>query len=74
MQSFIGALRPGDNGMYVSTGGFSPDAMSHAINHHEPIATFNREEFIKLLVDHYDQLESDFKGYIPLTKVWIPIE
>ena len=74
MRSFLGALRSGDNGLYVSTGGFTNDARLEASQAHEPVTILDRDGFIKLMLEHYDQLEPEFQAKVPLRRVWLPTE
>jgi restriction system protein len=72
MRSFLGALRTGDSGLYVSTGGFTSDAKSAAENSREPVTLLDRDGFIRLLLEYYEVLEPEHKSKVPLRKVWVP--
>ena len=61
-----GTLRSGDNGLYVSTGGFTRDAMLEAERAREPLKLLDRDEFIRLLLEHYEALDAEFKAQVPL--------
>jgi restriction system protein len=74
MRSFIGTLRSGESGLYVSTGGFTRDARREAEHAHEPVSLLDRDEFIQLLLEHYEELESEYKAQIPLRRLWVPAE
>ncbi|MCL4871480.1 MAG: restriction endonuclease [Anaerolineae bacterium] len=74
LRSFLGSLRQGDNGLFVSTGGFTSDAKQVADGSREPVTLLDRDGFIKLLLEHYEQLEPEYKSIVPLRKVWIPAE
>ena len=74
MRSFLGTLRAGDSGLYVSTGGFTRDAMLEAERSREPVKLLDRDDFIRLLLEHYEVLDSEFKAQVPLRKVWVPAE
>jgi restriction system protein len=74
MRSFIGALRDGDNGLYVSTGGYTPDAKREAESSREPVKLLDRDDFIRLLLEHYEALDPEYKARVPLRKVWVPAE
>jgi restriction system protein len=74
MRSFIATLRAGDSGLYVSTGGFTDDARLEAERSREPVALLDREEFIHLLLEHYEVLDPEYKAQVPLRRVWIPVE
>lgn len=72
MRSFIGTLRSGESGLYVSTGGFTSGAKTEAEHAHESVRLLDRDDFIDLLLQHYDELESEYKAQIPLRRVWVP--
>jgi restriction system protein len=72
MRAFLGALRSGDNGLYVSTGGFTRDAEQEAGRSREPVKLLDRDGFINLLLEHYEALDPEYKAKVPLRKVWVP--
>ena len=74
MRSFLGVLHDGDSGLYVSTGGFTSDARLEAETSRKAITLLDRDEFIKLLLEHYEVLEPEYKSMVPLRKVWVPTE
>ncbi len=74
MRSFMGVLRSGENGLFVSTGGFTGDAVIEAERSRESIKLLDRGDFIELLLEHYEQLASEYKAQVPLIKVWLPTE
>lgn len=74
MRSFVGAMHAGDNGLFVSTGGFTKDAEQAAESSIHPVKTLDRDQFIQLMLEHYEALEPEFKAKIPLRRVWIPAE
>jgi restriction system protein len=74
IRSFLAVLRSGDNGLYVSTGGFTRDAMLEAKSFREPVTLLNRDGFISLLLEYYEALSPEYKARVPLRKMWIPVE
>ena len=72
MRQFLGVLRAGDNGLYVSTGGFTSDARTEASSSREPVTLLDREAFVRLLQDNYENLEAEYKALVPLVQVWLP--
>jgi restriction system protein len=74
MRSFIATLRPDENGLFVSTGGFTRDAEIEARGAREPVTLLDRDGFIRLLLEHYQELEPEYKAQVPLRKVWVPAE
>ena len=61
-------------GLYVSTGGYTSDAAREAERSREPVTLLDRDDFIRLLIEHYDMLEPEYKAQVPLRKVWMPAE
>jgi restriction system protein len=74
IRSFIGALREGDRGLYVSTGGFSKDAKYEADRANVPVTLVNLDELAHLVVMHYEKFDSDGRSLVPLTKIYWPAE
>jgi restriction system protein len=74
MRSFLGTLRSGDSGLYVSTGGFTRDATIEAERSREPLKLLDRDDLIRLLLEHYEALDPEYKARVPLRKVWVPAE
>ncbi|MBC7263534.1 MAG: restriction endonuclease [Chloroflexi bacterium] len=72
MRAFLGSLRTGDSGLYVSTGGFSDDAKRETERSREPVALLDRDGFIQLLLEHYEALDPEYKARVPLRKLWVP--
>lgn len=72
IRSFTGGLRPGDKGLYVSTGGFSKDALYEAERSNVPIKLIDSDLLVKLIVQHYDNFDVDTKTLIPLVKIYWP--
>ena len=72
VQQLAGATK-GDNynGLFVSTGGFTNQAVSEG-GKHPHITLMDRDEFIDLLREHYEKLEPEYQAMVPLTKVYIP--
>lgn len=72
MRSFIGAVHSGESGLYVSTGGFTSSAREEVSHTDDSIRLLDRDEFIDLLLQHYDDLGSEYKSWIPLRRIWVP--
>lgn len=75
VQQFAGAVGSSGenyNGLFISTGGFTPHA-SRESEKHPNITLIDRQSFVDLLLEHYEKLESQFKALVPLRKVYIPV-
>lgn len=74
LRSFIGALRPGDRGIYLSTGGFSKDAKYEADRANIPITLLDLDGFARLIETHYDNFDTEARTLLPLIKVLWPAD
>lgn len=74
IRSFIGALRPGDRGVYISTGGFSREARYEADRANVPMTLVDIDELAALVVDNYEDFDSDAKALVPLVKLYWPLD
>nr|WP_262506362.1 restriction endonuclease [Rufibacter tibetensis] len=73
IRSFLGGLRSGDKGLYVSTGGYSKDARYEAERANIPITLIDLEMLVRLIIQHYDNFDSDTRALIPLKKIYWPV-
>ena len=72
IRSFIGGLRPGDRGLYVSTGGFSRDARLEADRSNIPVRLIDLDDFVRLYTDVYDRVDEETRALLPLVRIWWP--
>jgi restriction system protein len=72
IRSFLGGLRTGDKGLYVSTGGFAKEAKYEAERSNIPINLIDSDKLVSLIIQYYDSFDSDAKSLIPLRKVYWP--
>ena len=40
----------------------------------EPVTLLHRDGFIRVLLEHYETLDPEYKAKLPLRKVWVPAE
>lgn len=73
IRSFISVLRIGDNGLYISTGGFTKDARYEAERSTIPVTILDIDDLTILLLDNYDNIDNDTKALIPLAKLYWPL-
>lgn len=73
IRGFIGGLREGDRGLYVSTGGFTREARYEAGRANLPVTLVDSDYLANLIVEHYDSFDSEGRSLIPLKKVYWPI-
>lgn len=74
IRSFVGVLRAGDNGLYVSTGGFSKEARYEAERATFPITLIDTDDLADLIVAHYESFDLEGRALMPLVRVYWPAE
>lgn len=74
MRAFLATLREDDNGLYVSTGGYTGDAQSESERSRRKITLLDRDQFIGLLLEYYQKLAPEYQAMIPLRQIWVPKE
>lgn len=72
VRNFIGTLRAGDKGLYVSTGGFSREAKYEAKRAEYPVNLVTLPDLVDLLVEHYETLDYEGRAMVALVKVYWP--
>ena len=72
VRSFIGGLRAGDRGLYVSTGGFTKEARYEADRATVPVRLLNLDDFVRYYVEVYDKADDETRSILPLTRIWWP--
>lgn len=74
MRAFTGALNNDERGLFVSTGGYTSEAEAAARNNEQRITLIDRDTFIDLLIEHYEDLDPEYQATVPLKPVYIPSE
>lgn len=74
LRDFIGTLSSSEKGLFVSTGGYTSDAKEEAARTDRRITLIDRDEFIDLLIEHYEKIETEYRNLIPLKSVYVPTE
>ena len=72
VRSFIGGLRAGDRGLYVSTGGFTKEARYEADRANVPVRLLDLDTFVRHYVEVYDKTDDETRSILPLTRIWWP--
>lgn len=70
LRAFMSILNPGDVGVFVNVGGFTPDAESEA-RHSETrrVTLIDRSDLFDLLVQHYESIPATDRELMPLKAV-----
>jgi len=74
IRGFIGALREGDSGLYVSTGGFTRESRYEADRSTFPLTLVDLDDLADLIVSHYDNFDLDGRALIPLVRIYWPVD
>jgi restriction system protein len=72
LRSFIGTLRSGHKGLYISTGGFSKDAKYEADRATNPVTLIDLDDLVNLIVQYYDNFDSEARSLVSLRKIYWP--
>jgi len=74
IRGFIGALREGDSGLFISTGGFSREARYEAERSTFPLTLVDLDDLADLIVSHYESFDLDGRALISLVKIYWPVD
>lgn len=72
IRSFLGGRHKDDRGLYVSTGGFSKDALYEADRASIPLAMWTLDHVVRALIEHYDGTDAETKRIVPLKRLYWP--
>ncbi len=72
VRSFLGALRQGDRGLYVSTGGFTKEAHYEAERSAIPVKLVALDELAELVIGHYEKFDAEGRTILPLVRIYMP--
>lgn len=74
IRSFIGGLRAGDKGIYLSTGGFSKEARYKAERSAIPMKLLDLDDLALLIETHYPNFDAEGRALLPLTRIYLPAD
>lgn len=74
IRSFLGGLREGNRGLFVSSGGFSKEAKYEAERSNVPCTLIDLDELAGLVIDNYEKFDIEGCALLPLVKVYWPAE
>ena len=74
MRAFLGGLRQGDRGLYVSAGGFTKEAEYEAERAAVPVTLIDLDMLAGLLTQYYDSIDMVGRSIIPLTRILWPTD
>jgi restriction system protein len=71
IRSFMAILGASDVGIFIATGGFTPEARREARNQESRRVTLiDLDRFVELWIEHYDNLDETKRQLLPLEPVW----
>jgi restriction system protein len=74
IRGFIGALREGDSGLFISTGGFTKEARYEAERSTFPLTLVDLDDLADLIVSHYESFDLEGRVLIPLVRIYWPAD
>lgn len=72
IRSFLGGRHKDDRGLYVSTGGFSKDALYEAERASVPLTLWTLDTLVRTLIEHYEATDNETKRIVPLKRMYWP--
>jgi len=73
VRKFMGGRDPqNDRCLYVSTGGFTNEARYEAERAKFPLTLVDADMLVELLVEHYDEVDTETRTLVPLRKTYWP--
>lgn len=73
IRSFIGALREGDSGLFISTGGFTREARYEAERSTFSLTLVDLDDLADLIVSHYENFDLEGRAIVPLVRIYWPV-
>jgi restriction system protein len=74
IRGFIGTLREGDSGLFISSGGFTREARYEADRCTFPLTLVDMDDLSDLIVAHYENFDLEGGALLPLIRVFWPAE
>ncbi len=74
IRGFIGALREGDSGLFISTGGFTREARYEAERATIPLTLVDLDDLADLIVGHYEKFDLEGRALVPLVRIYWPVD
>ena len=73
LRAFIGGRKPHENGLYVSTGGFTREAYYEAERATIPLKLLDFEELVESVLTNYAKFDERTKQLVPLLPIYWPL-
>jgi restriction system protein len=72
IRSFLGGRHKDDRGLYVSTGGFTKDALYEGERANVHLTMWTLDELARTLMTHYPATDPETKRLVPLSYFYVP--
>lgn len=72
IRAFLGGRQQGDRCLFVSTGGFTKEALYEAERASVPLTLIDLPSLRELLVEHYETADTETRRLVPLTRIYWP--
>ena len=72
IRSFLGGRHKDDRGLYVSTGGFTKEALYEADRATIPLKLMTLDDLARAVIDAYDRFDNEGRALLPLTRIYWP--
>ena len=73
IRKFLGGRKAHEKGLFVSTGGFTQEALYEAERASIPLTLLNSEQLIKFLLTHYSRLDEKTRQMLRLAPLYWPL-
>lgn len=73
IRNFIGGMRGHHKGIYVTTSGFTKEAVYEAERANFAVTLIDSNWLVELIVSNYEALEPEIKALVPLRKIYWPV-
>ncbi len=71
VSALYGKLSPGEYGLFITLGTYSPSSRSFEQSKSN-LRLIDGDEFVGLILAHYEAFDSEHKGLLPLKRVYVP--
>lgn len=71
VSALYGKIGPGEFGLFVTLGTFTKQAVNFAVSKSN-LRLIDGDELVDLVLQHYEEFDSRYKGLLPLKRVFIP--
>ena len=72
LRSFLGGRHKDDKGLYVSTGGFTKDALYEAERSNIPLTLMDMDDLAQAVAEYYERMDAEARALLPLIRIYWP--